>query len=180
MIKDNKYIDMAYTVMGMHFFEDGTKNQIKAMLHFAELYNQSEVKKLNEQSIGAELPMRKIEDIAEDYGGLVITDEDYDYLGIKNEELKVVKINKRYRNGSKEHFLVITESSKFSNDDIFSLVEEWCENDSSGAMYGYNFDWEFVEDEKIKESVLKEETKNIELKIERLKKLKYDMEKFLK
>jgi 7-cyano-7-deazaguanine synthase in queuosine biosynthesis len=46
MITDNKYIDMAYTVSYMHLFEDGRKNQIKAMLHFAELYHESEVKKL--------------------------------------------------------------------------------------------------------------------------------------
>lgn len=51
MITDNEYIDMAHTVMGMHHFEDGSKNQIKAMLHFAELYHEEQVKKLHLHSV---------------------------------------------------------------------------------------------------------------------------------
>lgn len=69
MIKDNDYIDIAYTVMGMHYFEDGSKNQIKAMLHFAELYHQSEVKKLNIHGVSVELPNRELDDIDKEYIG---------------------------------------------------------------------------------------------------------------
>ena len=29
MITDNKYIDLAHTIMSIHIFEDGSKNQIK-------------------------------------------------------------------------------------------------------------------------------------------------------
>lgn len=37
--------------------------------------------------------------------------------------MKVVKINKNYRNGTKEHFLVLLDEP-YSNDDIDYLVEE--------------------------------------------------------
>jgi len=47
MITDNEYIDLAHTIMGMHYFDDGSKNQIKAMLEFAELYHEKEMEKLN-------------------------------------------------------------------------------------------------------------------------------------
>lgn len=67
MITDNNYIDMAYTISYMHIFENGSKNQIKAMLHFAELYHQSEINKLNSQGINAELPKRELDDIDKDY-----------------------------------------------------------------------------------------------------------------
>jgi hypothetical protein len=69
MITDNEYIDMAYTVSYMHIFEDDSKNQIKAMLHFAELYHQSEVKKLNIHGVSVELPNRELDDIDKDYIG---------------------------------------------------------------------------------------------------------------
>lgn len=56
MIKDNEYIDLAHTISGMHFFKDGSKNQIKSMLHFAELYHQRELEKnkcdINDLSAG--------------------------------------------------------------------------------------------------------------------------------
>ena len=45
-----EYIDMAYTIMGMHHFEDGSKNQIKAMLHFAELYHRHEIDEFDSRS----------------------------------------------------------------------------------------------------------------------------------
>lgn len=54
--------------------------------------------------------------------------------------MKLVKINKSYRNGTKEHFLVLLDEP-YSNDDINYLVEEWCESKPSGSNYGYTVEW---------------------------------------
>jgi glycosyltransferase involved in cell wall biosynthesis len=59
--------------------------------------------------------------------------------------MKIVKINKTYRSGNIEHFLVLLEEP-YSNDDIDYLVEEWCDEDLSGSNYGYSYEWTFVED----------------------------------
>jgi len=65
MITDNKYIDLAYTISYMHLFKDKSKNQIKAMLHFAELYHENELKKEKEQ--GIKLTIRGFDAIYKDY-----------------------------------------------------------------------------------------------------------------
>ena len=93
--------------------------------------------------------------------------------------MKVVKINKSYRSGTKEHFLVLLDEP-YSNDDINYLVEEWCEYEPSGSNYGYTYEWRFVEDEELINTILKDKIKIVEHKIERLKTEKCEMEKYLK
>ena len=93
--------------------------------------------------------------------------------------MKVVKINKSYRGGTKKHFLVLLEEP-YSEDDVNYLVEEWCENEPSGSNYGYTVEWWFVEDEELINTVLKDKIKIVESKIERLKTEKCEMERYLK
>jgi hypothetical protein len=93
--------------------------------------------------------------------------------------MKVVKINKGYRSGTKEHFLVLLDEP-YSNDDIDFLVEEWCESESSGMSYGYTYEWLFVEDNEIINTILKNKIKNTETQIETLKTKKCEMERHLK
>lgn len=42
MITDNKYIDIAHTISLDCVYSDGSKNYIKAMLEFAEIYHEME------------------------------------------------------------------------------------------------------------------------------------------
>lgn len=93
--------------------------------------------------------------------------------------MKVVKINKSYRSGTKEHFLVLLDEP-YSNDDIDYLVEEWCEDEPSGSYYGYTYEWWFVEDEELINTILKDKIKILESKIERLKTEKCEMKRYLK
>ncbi len=78
----------------------------------------------------------------------------------------VVKINKKYRNGQKEHFLVLYEGEiKYTNDIINDSVEEWCEDDPSGRTSGgYSYLWVIVTDFDIIEKVLNNELNNIKSK----------------
>ena len=92
--------------------------------------------------------------------------------------MKVVRINKNYRNGTKEHFLVLDEP--YSNDDINYLVEEWCENEPSGMNYGYNYDWRFIEDGELINNILKDNIEVIDDQIEVLKTKKLKWENHLK
>lgn len=93
--------------------------------------------------------------------------------------MKVVKIHKRYRGGTKEHFLVLLDEP-YSNDDIDYLVEEWCEDEPSGSNYGYTYEWWFVEDTEIINTILKDKIKIAEREIETLKTKKCEMERYLK
>ncbi len=93
--------------------------------------------------------------------------------------MKIVKIIKSYNSGTKEKFLVLLDKP-YSNDDINSLVEEWCENEPSGMNYGYGYEWEFVEDENIIKDVLITELKSLNNKISTLENRKIEIEKFLK
>lgn len=93
--------------------------------------------------------------------------------------MKVVKINKSYRNGTKEHFLVLLDEP-YSNDDINYLVEEWCESESSGMNYGYNYEWWFVEDDELIKAILKDKIKVVNSQIEALKTKNCEMERYLK
>ena len=93
--------------------------------------------------------------------------------------MKVVKIHKSYRSGTKEHFLVLLDEP-YSNDDIDYLVEEWCENEPSGSNYGYTVEWRFVEDTEIINTILKDKIKITECEIEALKTKKCEMERHLK
>lgn len=93
--------------------------------------------------------------------------------------MKVVKINKSYRGGTKEHFLVLLDEP-YSNDDIDYLVEEWCDTDVAGRNYGYRYEWWFVEDEELINTILKDNIKIVDSQIEALKTKKCEMEKYLK
>jgi hypothetical protein len=79
--------------------------------------------------------------------------------------MKIVKINKTYRSGNIEHFLVLLEEP-YSNDDIDYLVEEWCDEDLSGSNYGYSYEWTFVEDNDLKNKVLQGKIKILNNKIQ--------------
>jgi len=93
--------------------------------------------------------------------------------------MKVVKINKSYRNGTKEHFLVLLDEP-YSNDDINYLVGEWCEIEPSGMNYGYSYEWWFVEDDELINTILKDKIKVVDSKIKALKTKKCEMERYLK
>jgi hypothetical protein len=92
--------------------------------------------------------------------------------------MKVVKINKSYRNGTKDFLVLLDEP--YSNDDINYLVEEWCESESSGMNYGYNYEWWFVEDDELIKAILKDKIKVVNSQIEALKTKKCEMERYLK
>ena len=93
--------------------------------------------------------------------------------------MKVIKINKRYRNGIKEHFLVLLDEP-YSNDDINYLVEDWCESELSGMKHGYSYEWWFVEDEELINTVLLDKIKIMNSQIEALETKKCEMEKYLR
>ncbi len=92
--------------------------------------------------------------------------------------MKVVKINKSYRNGIKEHFLVLLDEP-YSNSDIDDLVEEWCESELSGMNSGYNYKWWVVEDNELINTILKDKIKIVDSQIEALKTKKCKMENHL-
>jgi len=83
----------------------------------------------------------------------------------------VIKIKKSYRNGVIEHILVLS-GDDYDDDYIDYYVNEWCENNSAGSVYGYSYEWEIVLDEKIIEKALKNKIKLIDLDINSLKKEK--------
>lgn len=82
--------------------------------------------------------------------------------------MKIIKINKSYRNGTKEHFLVLLEEL-YTTDDIDYLVEDWCESEGSGMNYGYTYESQFVKDDKLINTILKDKIKTAEREIETLK-----------
>lgn len=92
--------------------------------------------------------------------------------------MKVVKINKGYRGGTKEHFLVLLDEPY--SEDVNYLVEEWCDNEPSGSNYGYTVEWWFVEDDALINTILKDKIKIVEREIEALKTKKCEMERYLK
>lgn len=79
--------------------------------------------------------------------------------------MKVVKIIKKYRNGSIEHFLLVPDDR--SNINIEFDVQEWCESNQSGLIYGYDYDWSIVEDLDLIKKVLKDKMKDLDNQIER-------------
>jgi len=50
----------------------------------------------------------------------------------------------------------------------------------AGMNYGYDFEWWFVDDEELINTILKNKIKIVESKIERLKTEKCEMERYLK
>lgn len=63
MIPDNAIIDLAHTIMSKHYFKDGKKNQIAAMLEFAEDYHKIVTAAAMEQYHSQSLPVEKGESI---------------------------------------------------------------------------------------------------------------------
>jgi hypothetical protein len=55
MITDNKYIDIAHTISLNCVYSDGSKNYIKAILEFAEVYHEMELKKLRVADVSGEV-----------------------------------------------------------------------------------------------------------------------------
>lgn len=93
--------------------------------------------------------------------------------------MKVVKINKCYNGGTKEHFLVLLDEP-YSVDSVNYLVEEWCENEPSGSNYGYTIEWWFVEDETLINTILIDNIMTIEREIKVLKTKMCKMKRYLK
>ena len=91
--------------------------------------------------------------------------------------MKVIRINKSFRNGNIEHFLVLT--SEITNDDIDYSVETWCESESSGKNYGYTYDWEYIDDKEKIKTVLLNEITIINNRIAMLNSKKCEIEKDL-
>ncbi len=89
--------------------------------------------------------------------------------------MKIVKIKKDYRNGTREHFLVLF-NEPYLNDDIDCLVEEWCDSEPSGMSWGYTYEWEFVKDTELINKILKDKIKGIDYQIEMLNAKKCEME----
>lgn len=92
--------------------------------------------------------------------------------------MKIVKINKRYRNGSKEHFLVLL-NEPYTDDAITELAEDWCESTPEGANYGYQYKWEIVEDTTVIKTVISDEIGRIDKQIEQSQIKKSELEKYL-
>jgi hypothetical protein len=86
--------------------------------------------------------------------------------------MKVVKITKRFRNGIKDHFLVIDKDH--TDDNIEYICEDWCNEDSAGANYGWTADWVHVTDpQEILDAKNKEiKSLNIQLSVLEIRKLK--------
>lgn len=81
--------------------------------------------------------------------------------------MKVIDIKKHYRNGTKQHYLVLFGES-FSDDTIDEKVSDWCESEPSGLTYGYSYDWNYVEDKDTIINVLHNEKLILNQKITKL------------
>jgi len=92
--------------------------------------------------------------------------------------MKIIRINKKFRNGTKEHFLVLMDES-YSYDEIDIIAEEWCESELSGMNYGYSYEWWFVEDIEIINTVVWDKINIINERIEILEAEKCEMKKFI-
>lgn len=84
-----------------------------------------------------------------------------------NKNMKVIKIEKYYNAGVVKHNLVLLDEP-YSNDDIDSIVEDWCESDPSGMNYGYSYEWWFVEDKEEIDNILLDKIRIIDNEICRL------------
>lgn len=90
--------------------------------------------------------------------------------------MKVIKIEKSFRNGVIEHYEVVSDSH--TNEYITDIVETWCERESSGQNYGYSWEWDFVDDLSTVKEVIIDKMKIIDNKISDLKSEKLEMEKY--
>ena len=105
-------------------------------------------------------------------------EEDDNYKEIKSKiimgdgsEVYLLKAKKHYHNGVIEKYLLVNkyEKENYTREEILEyIVEEWCEKDTSGHNYGWESDFEWVDDlEKIKE-VIEENVNSINKKIKSL------------
>lgn len=81
--------------------------------------------------------------------------------------MNVIKIVKYYNAGVVKHNLVLLDEP-YSNDDIDSIVEDWCESDPCGMNYGYSYEWWFVEDKEEIDNILLDKIRIIDNEICRL------------
>lgn len=91
--------------------------------------------------------------------------------------MKVIKINKIYQNGSISHFKVL--NGDITNDNINSIVEEWCENELTGKIYGYSYNWELVEDKTQIKQIIKNKIEITNNKITKLINEKNNLQNYL-
>lgn len=91
--------------------------------------------------------------------------------------MKVVKINKTFRNGNEEHFLVFEDDMDIEA--IDDSVENWCEKEPSGHNYGYSWEWEFIEDKALIRDVITKEINRLYNQIQSLLDRKAKMEEFI-
>lgn len=91
--------------------------------------------------------------------------------------MKVVRINKTFRNGYREHFLVF--EADMDIEAINDSVENWCEKDPGGGNYGYSFEWEFIEDKALIRDAITKEINRLNNQIQSLLDRKSKMEEFI-
>mgnify|MGYP000976694726 CR=1 FL=1 len=89
----------------------------------------------------------------------------------------VIKINKIYQNGSISHFKVL--NSDITKENIDDLVEDWCNNDHIGQVYGYTYNWEYIENKDLIKQVIINKIDTINNKIKDLKNEKNDLKNYL-
>lgn len=80
--------------------------------------------------------------------------------------MKTIEIEKVYRNNKAIHYILTRETS---DEVINDFVENWCENDPCGQIYGYSYSWKVVEDKEIIQSAINKEIEKSNKKIQSLK-----------
>jgi len=81
--------------------------------------------------------------------------------------MKLVKITKEYRQGTVEHFFVSYEP--YDTNQIDWIVEDWCSRDSAGQTWGWESNWEFIEDNELIRTHVEKELARVESQIETLR-----------
>lgn len=93
-------------------------------------------------------------------------------------QMKLIKINKQYRNGEKIHYLFFSDS-EVTDGHIESEVERWCDEDPNGLNYGYTFDWSVVQDPSEIKMALTYKINVTNLEINNLQKERFDMQIYI-
>ena len=92
--------------------------------------------------------------------------------------MKIIKINKKYNSGNIEHYMVLMDES-YSNDDIDSIVDDWCETDINGMNYGYSYNWYIINNDITIKNIIKDKIKNYDEEINYINEKKKELEKFI-
>lgn len=79
----------------------------------------------------------------------------------------VYKVTKNYRNGTREHYIVLTLDYELKDPDVWARerAEQWAERDPAGQNYGYDLEWNRVEDVSVCKRVLAEKKENYDKQI---------------